>query len=115
MRFGPSRGTSAAQESGNEQRSTSAHRADTTKSANEPGSVLMQVRRHSRRWLLVMVGVAVLALGVTQLASATSAGLGAAPGSEAHCSLATLNGTYIMQAQGIAVGGPAQAPFGYAS
>ena len=75
----------------------------------------MQLRKNSRSWLLVMVGVAVLALGVTQLANATSAALGAAPGSEAHCSLATLNGTYIMQAQGIAVGGPAPGPFGYAS
>jgi hypothetical protein len=74
----------------------------------------MQLRRHSRRWLLVMVGIAVLALGVTQVASVTSSALGAAPGSEAQCSLATLNGTYIMQAQGVALGGPAAGPFRYA-
>jgi hypothetical protein len=43
------------------------------------------------------------------------AAVGAAPGSGARCSLATLNGTYIMQAQGVALGGPAPGPFGYAS
>jgi hypothetical protein len=61
-----------------------------------------------------MVGVAILVLGVTQAASAANATLGA-PGSESRCSLATLNGTYIMQAQGIGLGGPAPGPFGYAS
>jgi len=62
-----------------------------------------------------MVGIAVLALGVAQVASVTSSALGAGPGSETECSLASLNGTYIMQAQGIALGGAAPGPFGYAS
>jgi hypothetical protein len=100
---------------GNDERSTSAHNADTTEIGKKTGSVLMQLRRPSRSWLLVLVGIAVLALGVTQVASVTSTALGAAPGAEAQCSLATLNGTYIMQAQGIALGGPAPGPFGYAS
>src|SRR5579864_3962877 len=108
MRIGPSRGRSA-EESGNgkEERSSSVPGADTTQIGNQPGGILVQLRRHSRRTLLVMVGIAVLALGATQVASVTSSALGAAPGSEAQCSLATLNGTYIMQAQGVALGGPA--------
>jgi hypothetical protein len=117
MRSESSRGRSSAEEStnGSEERSTSAPRADTTKIGNKPVSIVVQLRRHGRRWLLVLVGVAVFALEVAQFAHATSAALGAAQESEAECSLATLNGAFIMQAQGIAVGGSVPGPFGYAS
>src|ERR1700682_6323291 len=71
----------------------------------------MQLRRRGGRWLAVGTGAAVLILGASLAASAALA----APGSGARCSLATLNGTYIMQAQGIQVGGTAPGPFGYAS
>jgi hypothetical protein len=71
----------------------------------------MQLRRLGGRWLAVVMGAAVLVLVASLAASAALA----APGLGARCSLATLNGTYIMQAQGIQVGGNAPGPFGYAS
>jgi hypothetical protein len=73
--------------------------------------MLMQLRRRTRRWPAVVFSVAVLGLGATLVANSALA----APGLGARCSLATLNGTYIMQAQGIQVGGNAPGPFGYAS
>jgi hypothetical protein len=75
----------------------------------------MHIRRCGGRSVVVGLSLLVLALGVTQATHASSGQLWARAESEPGCSLATLNGTYIMQAQGIGVGGPAPGPFGYAS
>jgi hypothetical protein len=74
--------------------------------------MLMLLRIRAGKLPAVVISAVVLVVGATLVGSAA---LAAAPGLGARCSLATLNGTYIMQAQGIQVGGNAPGPFGYAS
>jgi hypothetical protein len=90
-----------------------AQNAGTAQSQTETRKVLMQLRRRWGKWLaVVIVGVGVLVLGITQAAGAV---LAATPGTGARCSLATFNGTYIMNTQGIEIGGATPGPFAYAA
>jgi hypothetical protein len=59
----------------------------------------------------VVISVGVLVMGITQAVSAAPG----SSGSPGRCSLASLNGTYLMATQGLEIGGTTPGPFGYAS
>jgi hypothetical protein len=64
------------------------------------------------RSLAGVIGIGVAVLGISQAAGAAMA---AAAETGARCSLATLNGTYTMAAQGMQIGGSSAGPFAYAA
>src|SRR5438132_12895880 len=72
----------------------------------------MQSRRSVGRSLAIVIGGRLVVLGITQAAGAAIA---AAAESGGRCSLATLNGTYMMAAQGTVISGGPSGPFGYAA
>jgi len=72
----------------------------------------MQLRTKRGRSLVALIGVGVLVLGISQAANVAIA---AAPDARVRCSLATLNGTYTMAAQGVQVSGSTAAPFAFAA
>ena len=82
----------------------------TTSSGFECRSETVQLKKRVAIWAGILLGAGVVTIGVLQLGVAAAA----SPSGQAQCSLATVHGNYLFQAQGMQIGGPLAGPLAYA-